>query len=129
MFPINVIREVLFNIDNHEKDVLEIGYQNKTIQTQYKWNHLNLIHIKSLLGTNHRPPLSHMATSYIWFEETNQRINEFSIGYTMNPNLSINKAFKEKVTKCIKTKFGAIMQQHISKILPKKKSVSIIYVL
>ena len=48
----------------------------------------------------------------------------------MNPNLSINKDFKEQVTQCMKTTFGAMTQQHISKILPKKyNSVSIIYVL
>ena len=35
-----------------------------------------------------------MAESYIWLEEKNKRINEFSIGYMMNPNLSINKYFK-----------------------------------
>ena len=33
--------------------------------------------IKYLLGINHRLPLSHMGKSYIWLEETNQRINEF----------------------------------------------------
>ena len=37
----------------------------------------------------------------------------------MNPNLSINKAFKEKVKICMKTTFGTMPQQHISKILPK----------
>ena len=49
--------------------------------------------MQSLSGTNRRIPLLHMAKSYIWLEETNQRINEFSIGYVMNPNLHKNKAF------------------------------------
>ena len=75
--------------------------------------------IQSLLGTNHHLPLSHMYKSYIWLEETNLRINELSIGYMMNPNLSINKAFKEKVKIFMKTTFGTMTQQHISKILPK----------
>ena len=71
-----------------------------------------------------------MAKSYIWFEETKERINEFSIGYTIIPTSNINKAFKEQVTKFIKTTFVAITQPHISKILLKKnKSVSIINVL
>ena len=74
---------------------------------------------QSLLGTNHCLPLSHMAKSYIWLEETNQRINEFSIGYTMNPNLSMNKAFKEKVKVCMKTTFSASTMTHISTILLK----------
>ena len=37
----------------------------------------------------------------------------------MNPDLSINKAFKEQVKICMKTTFGAMNQQHISKILSK----------
>ena len=79
--------------------------------------------MQSLLGDYHRLPLLHMAKHFIFLEETNQRINEFSIGYMMNPNLSINKAFKEQVTKCMKTKFGAMTQQHIGKILNKKVQV------
>ena len=74
------------------------------------------MYIQSLLGNNHRLPLSHMAKSYIWLEETNQLVNEFSIGYMMNPNLSINKAFKEQVKICMKTTFYTTTQQHISKI-------------
>ena len=83
--------------------------RGKKNQTKEKCNQLNLMDIQPLLGNNHRLPLSHMDKSYIWFEEKNQCINEFSIGYMMNPNLSINKAFKEQVTKCMKTKFGFII--------------------
>ena len=70
-----------------------------------------------------------MAKRYIWLEEK-KHTNDFSIGYMINPDFNINKAFKEKVTKCMKTTFGAITQPHISKILFKNnKSVSIINVL
>ena len=55
----------MFDIDNHEKEILAVGYKNKTIETEDKWNKLNIIYIKSLLGTNHSLPLSHMAKSYI----------------------------------------------------------------
>ena len=96
----------MLNIDNHEKEILAVGYKDKTIQTQDKWNKLNIMDIKYLLGTNHRLPLSHMAKSYIWIEETNQRINEFSIGYMMNQNVSINKGFKEQVKICLKNTFS-----------------------
>ena len=95
MFSRKVIKAVLFTIDNHEKYLLAVGYQNKQIQTEDKWDHLNIMHIQSLLWTNHRLPSSNMAKSYIWIEETNERIIEFSIGYMINPNLSINKALKE----------------------------------
>ena len=61
--------------------------------------------IQSLLGNNHRMPLSHMAKSYIWLEETNQPTDDFSIGYMMNPNLVMKKAFKDQVKVCMKTTF------------------------
>ena len=67
-----------------------------------------------MLGNIHRLPLSHMAKSYIWLEETNQRINEFSIGYIINPTFNISKAFKEQVKICMKTTFGTMIQQRIS---------------
>ena len=75
--------------------------------------------IQSLLGTNHCLPLSHMDKSYIWFEETNQRINELSIGYMMNPNLNMNKVFREQVKVCMKTIFSTSNMTQISKILLK----------
>ena len=58
----------MFNIDNHEKYILAVGYENKIIQTQDKWNQLNLMEIQSMLGTNHRLPLSNTAKIYIWLE-------------------------------------------------------------
>ena len=81
------------------------------------------MHIQSLVETNDRLPLSHMANIYIWLEKTNQRINEFSIGYMMNPNLITNKAFKEQVKICMKPTFVAMTQQHISKILSKTNTI------
>ena len=64
--------------------------------------------MKSLLGTNHRLPLFNMAKSFIWLEETKERIHEFSIVYMFNPKLNINKAFIEKVNKCMNTISGEI---------------------
>ena len=43
-----------------------------------------------------------MAKSFIWLGETKELINEFSIGYMINPTLNISKAFKEQVTKFMK---------------------------
>ena len=60
-----------------------------------------------------------MAKSYIWIEEKNQRINELSIGYMMNPNLIIKKGFKEQVKVCMKTTFSTSTMTHISKIILK----------
>ena len=75
--------------------------------------------ILSLVGTNHRMPLSNMSKIYIWIEGKNQRINEFSIGYMMNTNLSMNNVFREQVKVCMKTTFSTSTMTHINKILLK----------
>ena len=84
----------MFDIDNHENYILAVGYKKKTIETKDKWNQLNLLDMQYLLGTNCHRPILHRSKSYLWLEKKNQRINEFSIGYTMNPNFNMNKAFR-----------------------------------
>ena len=68
---------------------------------------------------NWRMPLLHMSKSYIWIEETNQRINEFSFGYILNPTLYTNKVFKKQVKSCFKNTFGKDTNSHINTILQK----------
>ena len=93
--------------------------RKQKIESKDKWNQLNLLGMQYLLGNNCRLPILHMSKSYIWLKELNQRINEFPIGYMMNPNLSNNKAFKEQVKVCLKTTFSTSTLSHINKILLK----------
>ena len=58
----------MFYIVNHEKDILAVGYKNKTIETKDKWNQLNILDMQYLLGTNCRWPLLHMYKRYIWLK-------------------------------------------------------------
>ena len=94
-------------------------YENNKIETEYKWNQSNIMDIKSMLGTNHRHPLLHMAKSYTWLEEKNQSIHEFSIEYMMNSNFNTHKFFREKVKACLKNTFSTSTMTNISKILLK----------
>ena len=50
----------------------------------------------SLLVYNNRLPLFHMDKKFIFPNETKQHINEFTIGYMINPGLNVNKAFQKK---------------------------------
>ena len=61
--------------------------------------------------------LVHLDKSFIWVNETRQRINEFTIGYMINTNLNIKKAFIKQVDTCMKNTFGAITQPHIRSTL------------
>ena len=112
----------MFDIDNNEKKILAVGYKNKTIENKDKWYQLNILEMQSLLGTNNRMLLSQMDKSYSWLGKTNQRINEFSIGYMMNPNLHKNKSFREQVKRCLKETFGPSTNIHIGKILLSKNT-------
>ena len=86
--------------------------------------------MQCMLGNNCRRLLLNMSKSYIWIEETNQRINEFSIGYMMNPNLNTNRAFREQVKVCLKKNLVQIPIYILVKYYRKKyKSVSIGYIL
>ena len=75
--------------------------------------------ILSLLGTNHRRPLFHMAKCFIWINETKQRIDELTIGYMVNTCLNVNKYFREQVEECMYTIFGEITQTFIKATLAK----------
>ena len=59
-----------------------------------------------------RGQFSYSVNTYVkqknWIEEKNQRINEFSFAYTLNPNLNKNKAFKYQEKTCLSNTFGAI---------------------
>ena len=70
-----------------------------------------------MLGANCRIRFIHMSNRKIWIEETNQRINEFSFAYMLNPILENNKAFKDQVKACLSNTFGADTNKHINKIL------------
>ena len=74
----------------------------------------------SVLEKNHLLPLCHMANRFISLEETKQRINEFSIGYMINPKMNINKAFREQVHTCINNTFGPIPQPYIRSTIEKR---------
>ena len=69
-----------------------------------------------------------MAKRFIWINETKKCINEFTIGYMINPGLNVNKAFREHVEKCMCTTFGEI-KQPFNKAKKKYKYVSINIVL
>ena len=128
MFSLKLINLVIFDIDNHEKEILAVGY-GKKMEIKDKWNQLNLIDTQSVLGTNHHLPLARIFKSYIWLQETNQRINDFSIVYMMNPNLHKNKAFKYQVKECLKNTFGPSTNIHIGKIILKTNTRVLAFVI
>ena len=83
------------------------------------WYYCHRMPMLSLLGVNHCLPVFHVSKSFIWINETKQRINEFIIGYMINPGLNVNKAFRKQVENFMYTTFGEITQPFIKTTLEK----------
>ena len=101
---------------------MKIKFQQKIssttkIETKDKWNQIHLLSMDSILGANCRISLVHISNRKIYIEETNERINEFSFAYMLNPHLKTNKAFKNHVKTCLSNTFGADTNRHINKTL------------
>ena len=75
-----------------------------------------------LLGANHCLPLSHMAKSFIWINETIKNINEFTVGYMINLSLNVKNAFREQaetvyLLHLVKSHI-LLLNPHYQKIIP-----------
>ena len=77
--------------------MIAVENENKKIKNKDICNNFHHMPMLSLLGGNHRLALFHTANRFIWLNETKQRINEFTIGYMINPRLNVNKSFREQV--------------------------------
>ena len=73
-----------------------------------------------MLGVNNSLPLLYMSKKFVYLHNTEERINEFLIGYIVNPTLHVTKAFKEQVEKFTNDAFGTITQPFIKN--PNKKN-------
>ena len=54
---------------------------------------IDIIPLFTLLGVNHRQPILHMSKRMVHFHSIDETINQFSIGYMINPSLHFNKVF------------------------------------
>ena len=103
---LKVTQVVIFSTNTCKQDMISFGNDDKNNNNKDRWNYCHHMTVLSLLGANYRLPLFHMAKLFIWLTETKQRINDFTIGYMINPTLNVNKDFREKVEKCMYTTFG-----------------------
>ena len=71
--------------------MISVGNEKK-IKNKDRWNYCHNIPMLSFLGENHFLPLFHMAKHFIWLNKK-KCMNEFTIGYIINPGLNFNKDF------------------------------------
>ena len=67
------------------------------IPRKYKWEYCDVIPLFPLLGVNNGLPLLHMSNIFVYINTRDERINQFAIGYMINPTLHVNKVFRDQV--------------------------------
>ena len=81
---------------------------------------LDVIRLLPLLGVNHRQYILHMSKIMVHFYSINDSINQFAIGYMINPSLNFNKVFREKVQMFLSVTFNEKTMETIKNCLRKK---------
>ena len=74
-------------------------------------------------GANYCLTSLHMSKRFICLEETGKRINQFYIGYIIDPGFHVNKAFRDQVEKCMNIIFGELAQSFIKATLSKNNTI------
>ena len=64
-----------------------------------------------------------MYERFICINGIKYHINEFKIGYIIDPGFNVKKSFIEQVQKCIYTTFGEITQTIVKSTLAKKNKI------
>ena len=89
-----------------------------------EWETPAIITLMPLVGVNHRQSILHMSKIMVHYYTTNENINQFEIGYTINHSLNCNKVFRIKVEKCLSISFAARKTETI-KYCPRKKNTCV----
>ena len=55
---------------------------------------IDVIPLLTLLGANHLQPIINMSKRLVYLYTTNKQINQFEIGYMVNPSLHVDKLFR-----------------------------------
>ena len=75
-----------------------------------------------LIGVNHHQPILHMSKIMVHFYSTDESINQFTIGYIINPYLNCNKVFREQVEKWLSFTFHDRAIKTIEEYMRKKNT-------
>ena len=73
-----------------------------------------------LLGVNPCLPLMNMSKICVYINSIEKHINEFEIGYMVNPTLNVKKEFREQVDKFSKEAFRPSNMSGIRNVIKKE---------
>ena len=65
------------------------------------------IPLMPIVGVSHRQPILHMSKIMVYCYTKDETINQFSIGYMINPSLYFNNVLRTQVEKCLSVLFSS----------------------
>ena len=74
-----------------------IGKGKEKILVKDKWETFNVIPLIPLVVVHHRQPILNISKIMVHCYSTDKIINQFAIGYMINPSLNHDKVFIEQV--------------------------------
>ena len=102
-------------------DMIELEkYNKKTVKD--KWEIPAIIPLLPLVGVNNLQPILHTSKIMVHCYTIDENINQFAIGYMINPSLKFNNVFRIKFEKCLSLSFYARTMKTIKYCLTNKNT-------
>ena len=102
--------------------MIESEKDNKKVQAKDKWEIIAIIPLIPIVGVNHRLPILHTSKRMVHCYTTVKNINQFAIGYVINPSLNFNNEFITQVEKCLGVSFSIRTMKTINNCLMKNNT-------
>ena len=77
--------------------MIELEIYNNKVPAKYKWEIPDIIPLMPIVGVNHRLPLSHLSKIMVHIYTTGKTIEQFTIGYIVNPSIKFDNVFITQV--------------------------------
>ena len=91
-FPIKTIKYVISTIISCDQKMIKLGEK----PTKYKWEYCDVILLLTLLGVNNCLPLLYTSKTFIYMKIIGKGMNQFAIGYMVNPALNVTRRSEAK---------------------------------
>ena len=82
-----------------------------------------------LLGVNYRLPLLNISKTFVYINTREESINQFAIGYMIDPKFHVNKVFRDQVEKCLRATFHQNTMKGMKYVLIKNDTCVIVLVI
>ena len=96
-FKHHVIQYVIDIVTQCGGGIIELEKEKKKVPGKDKWETLPVIPLITLVGVNNCQTILHMSKIMIHYYSTDETINQFSIGYMINPSLKFKNSFITQV--------------------------------